>query len=552
MPALKINVMLDNRTPSRWIVDTLELLHQQDHIQLHNIIVHDSQTHDTLPGRATKSLPHKLGRKLLFGYINRPRFKSNVLAPTTLTGHLSRLIKPGAESSNPSDNKAPSDILLQFSDACFEDADFADDKPEILNNMDLTPNLGTWSVKHAQLSQHIEHCALKQHPILWVHLWNTPAQQKQAVCIASHSLPTQTFSIDDLIQSGFGCLPMFIVSRLNWAAQGLHPEQVESSQVAEPVRATQTIESDYDAPPLSGMAYLVRAIAVLVAQTKKRIKDKTHMEQWQLGFSKNNGHASNCAVNDFTSLPQPANTIWADPHTIVVNNQTHVFFEELEITENKGRIASAVLTPTGFEQTPVTVLDEPHHLSYPSVFEYENNYYMIPETASKNAVSLYKSTRFPHQWEHLRDLISNVDFADSTLFFHNGLWWMFTNGVSHEAVDERDTLLIFYCKDFLIDTWQAHPLNPVVTGVDRARMAGHVYEKDGVLFRPTQYGAQRYGYGLNVAQIHTLNTEHYEETLISRTIPTGLDKWVGCHTASHGEEFIVVDRLTYVKKGSQV
>ena len=556
MCALKVSVILDNKTPPRWIVNTLELIDQLDNVGLERIIVHDRQLPTHASRKSKPSLSHKLGQKLLFGYINRPRFATDVLKPTPLPDHLSHLIKPAAQTNHPAGDvkSRPKSSPESSPESSIDSAEASTNILLHFANDDLAtpikPSLGTWTVQHDKLSQHVERSVLKRRSLLWVHLWNRLSQSSEPVHVASHALPMQSFSIDDLTQSAFGCLPVLITSRLNWASRGLDPQQHESRQLADTIKNTQAFEPDYATPPLTGIAYLASAFSLLCKQCKQRIKDKTHIEQWQLGFVKNNGHASDYAVNDFTALEPPKNAIWADPMTMVVDKQTHVFFEELDINENKGRIVTAVLTQNGFESPPVTALDEPHHLSYPLVFAHDNSLYMIPETAANGAVSLYTAQRFPDQWKHDRDLLSNVNYADSTLLFHNGLWWMFTNGISHEAVDERDTLLIFYCRDFLNDNWQPHPLNPVVTGVDRARMAGQIYEKNGALFRPSQYGAIRYGYGLNVAKIHTLSTEHYEETLISRTMPTDQDSWMGCHTASHGEEFTVVDRITHLKKTS--
>jgi len=90
------------------------------------------------------------------------------------------------------------------------------------------------------------------------------------------------------------------------------------------------------------------------------------------------------------------------------------------------------------------ILEEKFQLSYPCVFEYENNIYMIPEWSQSKSVRLYKSSLFPKNWPFERNLIENVSAADSTLLEKDGMWWMFVN---IDPIDNKDLcseLSIFY------------------------------------------------------------------------------------------------------------
>jgi len=298
----------------------------------------------------------------------------------------------------------------------------------------------------------------------------------------------------------------------------------------------------------SGQFFCRRTIALFLAQTKQRLRNRFQDEQWQLGLINSSSHTTEKAVAQFKELTPPKGKIWADPHVVEHDDKTYVFFEELQHRENKGRIAAARLTPEGFEHPPEVVLDETHHLSYPHVFKHNQAYYMIPETAAKQTISLYKSSAFPHGWEKLGDIMNDIDAADTTVLQHGGIWWLFTNGMSHPSVDERDQLLLFYAEDLHSAHWQPHPLNPIVTGVDRARMGGPIYEKNNTLFRVSQYGANRYGYGVNISRIQHISKTDYQETLISRLTPKPDSQWIGCHTAVHTDKIILIDRLRRTRK----
>ena len=61
------------------------------------------------------------------------------------------------------------------------------------------------------------------------------------------------------------------------------------------------------------------------------------------------------------------------------------------------------------------VLEKDYHLSYPFVFEFENNFYMVPETESNNNIELYKCTDFPRKWEYHGEIMNNVSAVDTTI-----------------------------------------------------------------------------------------------------------------------------------------
>jgi len=297
----------------------------------------------------------------------------------------------------------------------------------------------------------------------------------------------------------------------------------------------------------SPFVYCCQCLRLLFVQSLQRIRDRLENDQWQLAFALEDNAVNTSdnepalrQISDYQALTPPQGHMWADPHVVPRDGDLHVFFEDLEFQEKKGRIATAKLTANGFVDC---VLDEPHHLSYPFVFTHDEVDYMIPETASQRTVSLYKARNFPYEWEHHINLLEDIDAADSTLLQHDGWWWLFTNSMSHPSVDERDELMIYFSRDLLSSEWQAHPLSPTVTGVDRARMAGRLFLHAGQLYRPVQYGAVRYGYGHGLARIDVLSTTDYRETLVSRCTPAARSPWTGSHTFTRTNGVTLVDRL---------
>lgn len=534
---LNVTVILDTLTPAQWVVSTLEKLDQHQQIQLNQIIL-QSSVEDAPQQHKRQSVLYGVARKLLYGYINRPRFESVAGKTQELPKKLRTLINVSDNgSANENSTSSTCDVILHLGNPNQPSSDVP------------IATHGTWTVKHQELTDRIEEAVLARRPLLWIHLWSFENHQTDTLQrIGSHALPMQSYSITDVLSYGFSSLPTLIESRLNWLTQDYSPKQFEAEQLKPAAYPPYAFPDTYQKPSKSGLEFCVRVLVVLALQTKQRVRDKLLIEQWQLGYRFHNHHASDIDLNEYRELKPPANTIWADPHVIVENNQTYVFFEELDISENQGRIACGVLTNTGFENKPTTVLSEDHHLSYPFVFKHQNEIYMVPESASIRTISLYKATNFPDQWEHVSNIMEDIDAADTTLFEHDGLWWLFTSGISHPSVDERDQLLLFYTNDVLSGDWHPHPLNPVVTGVDRARMAGPIYKKNDDWFRPSQFGGTRYGFGINIAKIHTLSTTEYRETLVSHLSPHTHDVWKGCHTAVHSENITVIDRLRWARR----
>jgi hypothetical protein len=206
----------------------------------------------------------------------------------------------------------------------------------------------------------------------------------------------------------------------------------------------------------------------------------------------------------------------ADPFMIRENDSWYMFFEVMNKDTQQGDIGLAI-SEDGFNWTyKQIILDEPFHLSYPNVFKWNNEYYMIPESRVAYAVRLYKSVAFPFKWVYQRDLISG-NYLDPSVFRYDNRWWMF--------VSERcDVLHLFYA-DELPGPWQEHPVSPIIVlDGNIARPSGPVLFHEGRIFRYTQDCDPTYGNQVRAFEITKLTTESYEERAVSENPilkPTG-------------------------------
>lgn len=261
-------------------------------------------------------------------------------------------------------------------------------------------------------------------------------------------------------------------------------------------------------------------------------------------FSNQRYGESNTDFSDFKTIPLTKDNFIADPFIIKKDNRQFIFFEEFLYSKNKAHISVVELLKDENYSEPAIVLDKPYHLSYPFVFEWEDNFYMIPETAANKTVELYKCKEFPYQWEFVMNLFENSSLVDCTLHFENGKWWMFACTQNHPVTTSNDQLLLFYSENLFSNNWIAHPQNPVATDISNCRPAGKIFSKDGKLYRPAQNNAsQQYGYALKINCIKVLNEEEYQETEVFEILPGVKNNLLAIHTINFTDDTVVIDSV---------
>ena len=283
----------------------------------------------------------------------------------------------------------------------------------------------------------------------------------------------------------------------------------------------------------------------------KKLLDKVNIffnktfyyQQWFLLYDLNPGLST--SFSRYKKIMPPKDRFWADPHIIAADGQYYIFIEEYMQASKKGHISVIEMDRQGKHKFPVKVLERDHHLSYPYVFDVDGEYYMIPETASKRTIELYKSTQFPFKWEWQMNLMEDVYAVDTTLYFDQHRWWLFANMQENQDASSLDELFVFHSDDFRSSNWQPHRQNPVISDVRKARPAGAIFEMNGNLYRPSQNCAHRYGYGFNINHITCLTPEEYCETTVSRIKPNWRPNLLATHTFNKTGELQIIDVLAH-------
>ncbi len=286
--------------------------------------------------------------------------------------------------------------------------------------------------------------------------------------------------------------------------------------------------------PLSGAQALKIGTRLLRRGAEKALT----VEQWFVAFAFD--RPVNGELHGFTRLVPPKDRDWADPFPLERDGRYYIFFEEVPFATRRGRIAMLEVDRAGRWSAPVPVLERDYHLSYPFLFEHEGGLYMIPETAERRTVELWRCVDFPLEWRLERVLLDGPRLVDVTLHRSEERWWMFANCAPGDSRLFDDELCLFSAER-PGGPWQPHPRNPVKSDPRCSRPAGRLFLRHGQLYRPAQICVPRYGAGVSIQRVVRLTTHEYAERAFERIVPGPASGLLGLHTMNQAGDLVVVD-----------
>lgn len=247
-------------------------------------------------------------------------------------------------------------------------------------------------------------------------------------------------------------------------------------------------------------------------------------------------------LNNLFEIHSPNKLTFADCFYAYHADRHYIFFEEVDAQHPVGFLSVLEVFKDGTYTEPKPILQLDYHLSYPCVFQVDQDWYMIPESFAKQTIELWKAVDFPYKWEKHSNLMENIAAVDSTPFYHEGLWYLFTS-TRRDCKKFGDRLDLFFCKDILNPEWQEHPMNPVCKGHIQYRMAGKIFNYKGKLIRPSQDSLKRYGGHIDFNEITKLSPTEYAEQRIESLYPDWHPDDDGCHTIDVHDDFVVLDAI---------
>lgn len=238
--------------------------------------------------------------------------------------------------------------------------------------------------------------------------------------------------------------------------------------------------------------------------------------QWFIGIKKRGQD-----ILDFTGFERiepPKGTYQADPFIVSHNGIEYLFYEWYDYV--KGKIAFSVIED-GKMTEPKIVLEKPFHLSFPSIFRENGDFYMIPEAAASGQLWIYKAKNFPYEWEPIK-LVAEGWFGDPVMFKEEGFFKIYTTF--------GDNNLRVFRAQFLDGQWDLIKSEDI----QNARSAGNFFFYDGSYVRPVQECQGNYGRAV-------ILKKWPENTTIKTLEPTWYPGLTGTHTFNFSDKYVVVD-----------
>jgi len=231
----------------------------------------------------------------------------------------------------------------------------------------------------------------------------------------------------------------------------------------------------------------------------------------------------------------------ADPHLYERDGHTYVFAELYDRVLRQGVIGCCEISDGGCTPWRV-VLKQPWHLSYPHIFQTDDEIYMIPESYVGKEIALFRASAFPNQWEKVKTLKSGCVAVDSTVFETESGKWLLTL----EEHGGREDLVLYRFEN---GSLAEHGFT-AAEGDLNTRPAGHFFDYKDMMLRPAQDCTESYGCALNFYRVDAVEETAYRERLLQKIRPGQIRSDCpyppeGIHTYNFSEHYEVIDLKGY-------
>ncbi len=192
----------------------------------------------------------------------------------------------------------------------------------------------------------------------------------------------------------------------------------------------------------------------------------------------------------------PDNQWCADPFVLQDGDDHYIFVEQYHKDQDKGCIGYFRFE-NGVPVNQGIIIENTYHMSYPDVFKYKDQYYMIPESSANSTVDLYMAEHFPDKWRKEKTLISGQKYVDSTVWQDGDKNYL----ISYSMVDGYEIHV------FMLDMekQEVKLLSKKRYEKNVGRPGGRLFIEDGKLMRPAQDCSRKYGEALTIYQVDDLN-----------------------------------------------
>ena len=366
-----------------------------------------------------------------------------------------------------------------------------------------------------------------------------------------------------IMHSYKGNLHQLLTVSSEWPA-GYADELIHRAALVENFNASADMPASRTDVPLSRVPGNLKMLKFFFLLLRNRIrfhyKDLLTAEIWNVGLICKPIHEvalsrDNIREADITWIQPVSNSMYlADPAGFWEEGKLHILAEEYSYASQKAGISEIIsdldpvrVTHPGRVPDPDGIIHPDGvtggalHLSYPFVFLHNQTVYCLPESYQSMKITLFRRENPGGEFVQDRVLLENVRAVDPTLFFYQGIWWLF-------FTDRRysNTHLFLYYSAEMTGEYKPHHLNPVKTDIRSARPAGTPFIYEGVLYRPAQDCSITYGGRIAVNRVLRLSPDDFSEETVNFIEPVPGSKYDrGLHTLSAVGNYTLIDGKRY-------
>ena len=118
---------------------------------------------------------------------------------------------------------------------------------------------------------------------------------------------------------------------------------------------------------------------------------------------------------DFNRIPY-SDTFWyADPILVSYQGAEYLFMESFDMRTQLGSIALAKFDEAGKLSEPQVIIQEAYHMSFPMVFSWNGDLYMIPETCGNRSLNLYRCEGDIAKWSLVQSFPVGKELVDTVV-----------------------------------------------------------------------------------------------------------------------------------------
>lgn len=273
----------------------------------------------------------------------------------------------------------------------------------------------------------------------------------------------------------------------------------------------------------------------------KKINKLFFFEQWNIGVSTNK--ISDILNNNLNIewLKKPNRfSFHADPFIFSLHDKTFIIYEQYSLFLKRGRIFLGELVNKKIINQQL-LIDNKKHLSYPCIYQEQQQIYLCCESYKNNKLELYlleiSSQISTPKLTKLRDIFNDKAIIDPTLFKYQNYYYLFY------SLDSKtnENLYLAYAKS-LNEKFIDHPQNPIKSSICNSRSAGNLFVNNEKIYRPAQNCQKTYGGSIVINQVTTLTPTNFSEEKIIEILPDNFFPYnQGIHTINCHNNLIVVD-----------